>query len=137
LWCWNFAQGKQIERLGKSLEDLRVALTGDACGCGGACVVCKLDKVKPLVDTILSTARRAAELTHQLEGIKSLRRLGADLAEITGDTSQHNTGDYGEGDLMRQLEDLRRRHDEALEALCHPTKGLQPSHSLCAGYCAR
>ena len=94
----------------------------------------KLDRVKPLVDTIMSTARKANDLSSQIETARGIKALGVSLAELTDDPMQYNTGDYGEHDLTAELEQVRAMHDHAMKLLCDPETGIDPSHELCKGY---
>ena len=127
-------QADTLDTLNGTLMQLAGAIGADICGCGGQCVVCRLDKVKPLVDTIMSSARKATELSSQIETARGIKSLGVSLAELTGDVSQYNSGDYGEHDLTAELERVRAMHDHAMQLLCDPSTGIDPSHELCKGY---
>jgi hypothetical protein len=130
-------QAAAVKTLNGQLTALAKHLGADTCGCGGACVPCRLDRVKPLVDTIMTQARRATELAGRLEGIEGVRALGRGLYDLTGDVKNLAIGDMGEANLREQLEQARRLHDEAWDRLCHPAHGIQPDHPICLqGACA-
>ncbi len=144
LWEANVSMRQHMYALGKSLNRLSGALaeaearhhrkcldtlsgqvwtlasaTGtDLCGCNGTCAVCRLDRVRPLVDCIMTTSHRAGELSRRLRnGAKSLTGIGEEAA------------------LRDELDRLTAKHDEAMRLLCDRQSGLQPDHPICAGYC--
>jgi hypothetical protein len=135
-------QANSIDILNGQLRELNKALGNDYCGCDGTCHVCKLDKAKPLVDTIMQTARTITSLQQQVETARGIRAITKSLGEIRqwgsgplafGRADQPD--DLGERRLVEAIERQRAAHDFALRMLCDKRTGLNPSHPLCAGYC--
>jgi hypothetical protein len=126
-------QAAAVSSLNEQLTALAKGLGADTCSCGGACVVCRLDRAKPVVAEIFRLDHRVSELHRRLDYAGQLRRVGTGLWELTGQT-KHLCGDLGERELNAELAEKVALRDRLLDQLCHPAYGLNPSHELCKGY---